>query len=55
MNRKLSLDEITGAMANKKLELRDPDERPSILDAKLARAGAGRDGREPEPREPERD
>lgn len=54
MNRKLSL-EITGAMENKKLELRGPDERPSILDEKLAQAGAGRDGHEPQTREPETD
>lgn len=41
-------------MQDKQGELRDPDERPSILDEKLALATA-RDSREPEPREPEKD
>lgn len=54
MNRKLSLDEITAALEDNNLEPHDPDKLPSIL-AKLARAGAARDGREPEPRKPERD
>lgn len=52
MNRKLSLDENAGALDDKNLELRDVDERPSILDAKLARAVAGR---KPEPPQPERE
>ncbi len=44
-------------MQDKQGEMRDPDERPSILEEKLMLAGVGRDDRgfEPERREPERD
>jgi hypothetical protein len=55
MNRKLSLDEFTGAMENKKLELRDPDERPSILNERLAQVEKSDDAREPERPERERE
>ncbi|RIK68996.1 MAG: hypothetical protein DCC65_02375 [Planctomycetota bacterium] len=42
-------------MEDKKLELRDPDERPSILNERLPQVEKSDAGREPEPREPERD
>lgn len=44
-------------MQDKQGEMRDPDEKPSILDAYLKQDERGRDdlGREQEPREPERD
>lgn len=40
-------------MQDKQGDVRDPDERPSILDERVK--VAERDGREPEPREPEKD
>ncbi|RIK71153.1 MAG: hypothetical protein DCC66_03025 [Planctomycetota bacterium] len=40
-------------MQDKQGDVRDPDERPSILDERMK--VAERDGREPEPREPEKD
>lgn len=42
-------------MEEKKGENRDPDERPSILDERLKQVENDRAGREPEPRERERD
>ena len=42
-------------MQEKQGELRDPDEKPSILGERLKQVENDRAGREPEPREPERD
>lgn len=44
-------------MLDKKLDVRDPDERPAILDKYFKQPEADRESnvREPEPREPERD
>ena len=42
-------------MEDKKLEMCDPDERPSILDERMKQVENDRAGREPEPAEPERD
>ena len=42
-------------MQDKQGDVRDPDEKPSILDERLAQVEKGDAGREPEPREPERD
>jgi hypothetical protein len=42
-------------MEDKKLEMCDPDERPSILDQRLKQAEREANVREPEPREPEKE
>lgn len=42
-------------MQDKQGELRDPDERPSILDERFKQAEREANVREPEPREPERE
>lgn len=42
-------------MQEKRLDVRDLDEQPSILDDKLNQAETPRGVREPAPREPERD
>lgn len=42
-------------MQEKQGELRDPDEKPSILGERLKQAVREANVREPEPREPERD
>jgi hypothetical protein len=42
-------------MQDKQGDLRDPDERPSILDERLKQVEKGNDGREQEPPEPEKE
>lgn len=42
-------------MQDKQGELRDPDERPSILDERMQQIEKGNEGPEPEPPQPERD